>query len=179
MLTVSLFVQSYLHFSPLRAGLTMAPFAIGIAVGSVAVYPLIPRLGRRLILIGLLVNAAGAVALAAVVHQNGTQVGNLALAGPTLIVGLGMAGVFAPLFDVVLAGVSEAESGSASGTLTAMQQLAGSLGVAVITTLFLSAVKHHSGPDAMAISTLAVAALVLVGGALVFLLPQHAQPARG
>jgi EmrB/QacA subfamily drug resistance transporter len=178
MLTVSLFVQNYLHYSPLKAGLTMAPIALGIALGSVGVFPLIPRLGRRLILIGLLVNAGGVLALALVVHQSGPATGSLELIAPTLVIGLGMAGVFAPVFDVILAGVSEQESGSASGALTAIQQLAGALGVAGIATVFLSAVKQHSGPDALAISAVAVAALVLAGCLLVFLLPRQARPAE-
>ncbi|HST84302.1 MAG TPA: MFS transporter [Kineosporiaceae bacterium] len=178
MLTISLFIQSYLHYTPLRAGLTMAPMALGIVVGSLAAYPLIPKLGRRLLLIGLVVDAVAALALAEVVHHFGEQTGNLALFGPTLMIGIGMAGVFAPLFDVILAGVSEAESGSASGTLTAMQQLAGAVGVAGITTVFLALGKHHSGSDAMALSTVVVAALVLLGCALVFLLPKQARSAE-
>jgi EmrB/QacA subfamily drug resistance transporter len=178
MLTISLFVQSYLHYSPLRAGLTMAPLALGIVVGSIAAYPLIAKLGRRLLLIGLLVDAAGVLALAEVVHHYGDRTASLALFGPCLVIGLGMAGVFAPLFDVILAGVSEAESGSASGTLTAMQQLAGAIGVAGVTTVFLSLVQQHSGPDAMAISTAMVAVLILLGCGLVFLLPAQVRPAE-
>jgi MFS family permease len=178
MLTVSLFVQGYLHYTPLRAGLTMAPMALGIVVGSIAAYPLIATLGRRLIMIGLLLDTAGALALAGVVHHYGEQTGNLALFGPTLVIGIGMAGVFAPLFDVILAGVSDEESGSASGSLTAMQQLAGAIGVAGITTVFLSLLERHSGPDAMALSTVVVAGMILVGCALVFLLPERARPAE-
>jgi EmrB/QacA subfamily drug resistance transporter len=173
MLTVSLFVQSYLHYTPIRAGLTLAPMAIGIVVGSLAGYPLIARLGRRLLLIGLPLAAVGALSLAAVVHHYGERTTALAMAGPGLVIGIGMAGVFAPLFDVILAGVSVEETGSASGTLTAMQQFAGALGVAGVTTLFLSLVKRHPGPDAMALSTVAVSGLLVLACALVFLLPKH------
>jgi EmrB/QacA subfamily drug resistance transporter len=172
MLTVSLFVQTYLHYPPLRAGLTMAPLAVGIVLGSFAVVPLIKPLGRRLLLIGLVINATGAVALAQVVHHYGARTSNLALVVPMVVIGFGMAGVFVPLFDLILAGVSEEETGSASGTLTAMQQLAGALGVAGVTTLFLSLVERHSGPDAMALSTVSVAVLILLACALVFLLPR-------
>jgi MFS family permease len=176
MLTLSLFVQGALHYSPLRAGLTMAPMALGIVIGSFAAYPLIPLLGRRLLLIGLLVDAVGALALAEVVHHFGERTGNLELFGPTLVVGIGMAGVFAPLFDVILAGVSDEETGSASGTLTAMQQLAGAIGVAAVTTVFLSLLKQHSGSDAMAISTVVVAAMIVLAAGLVFRLPKSARP---
>ena len=45
--------------------------------------------------------------------------------------------VFAPLFDVVLAGVSDDEIGSASGVLNAVQQFAASIGVALLGSIFL------------------------------------------
>jgi EmrB/QacA subfamily drug resistance transporter len=175
-LTISLFLQGSLHYSPLRTGLTIAPTALGIAVGSVLAFPLIARLGRRLILLGLVVNAIGSLWLAWAVHHFGAGIGNLALFPPMFVAGVGAAGVFAPLFDVILAGVSEEESGSASGTLTAMQQFAGALGVAGITTVFLSLVDDHSGADAMAVSTVVVAGMALAGCGLVFLLPRFARP---
>jgi MFS family permease len=153
----------------------MAPLALGIVLGSFAAYPLIPRLGRRLLLIGLLIDVVGVLVLAEVVHHYGDHTGNLVLFGPTLVIGFGMAGVFAPLFDLILAGVADEESGSASGTLTAMQQLAGAVGVAGVTTVFLSLLERHSGSDAMALSTVVVAGMVLFAGALVFLLPRQAK----
>ena len=50
--------------------------------------------------------------------------------------GIGMGLVMAPFFDIILAGVAPEESGSASGTLNAVQQFAGALGVAALGTLF-------------------------------------------
>jgi EmrB/QacA subfamily drug resistance transporter len=171
MLTVSLFVQSFLHYSPLRAGLTLAPVALGLVVGAIAASPLVLRFGRYLLLVGLFVSALGTLLLAGVVHHYGDGTGNLMLIGPTFVIGVGMGAVVAPLFDIIIAGVSDEESGSASGTLTAMQQVAGAIGVAGVTTLYLSLMKHHSIPDAMAISTLLTTGLLILGCALVFLLP--------
>ena len=56
---------------------------------------------------------------------------------PALVVtGLGHGLLMAPFFDIVLAGVEDHETGSASGALTAVQQLGSALGVAVLGTLF-------------------------------------------
>jgi EmrB/QacA subfamily drug resistance transporter len=176
MLTVSLFLQSYLHYSPLRAGLTLAPIAFGLALGAVAVSSLVARLGRLILFMGLFLTAAGALALALVVHHQGSSTGTLALFGPMLVIGIGMGGVVAPLFDVILTGVGDEESGSASGTLTALQQVAGAVGVAGVTTIYLSLTEGHGVPDAMAISTAVVAVVLLLACALVFVLPRQVAP---
>jgi EmrB/QacA subfamily drug resistance transporter len=176
MLVTSLFVQIHLHYGPLHAGLTLAPVAVGIVVASIAGFQLLAKLGRRLLLIGVCVNIVGLLSLAAVVTHYGRDTTSLTLVAPLFVVGLGMGGVFAPLFDVILAGVADSELGSASGSLSAMQQLAGALGVAAITTLFFQLAEHHSASYAMAVGSIAVAGLGLVAAGLVFLLPRHARP---
>jgi hypothetical protein len=50
--------------------------------------------------------------------------------------------VIAPLFDFILASVTDAEVGSASGVLNAGQQLAGAVGVAVMGTVFFATLSH-------------------------------------
>jgi hypothetical protein len=55
-----------------------------------------------------------------------------------LVAGVGMGAVIAPFFDIALGDVSDDEVGSASGLLNAIQQLGGSIGVAVLTTLFIT-----------------------------------------
>jgi EmrB/QacA subfamily drug resistance transporter len=179
MLTISLYVQGVLHWSPFRAGLTMTPMAIGMVVGAIGAMPFVARLGRRLILAGLFVNSVGALGIAWCVHHYGVQVHLYALAIPILVVGIGMGFVTAPLFDVILAGVSEETSGSASGTLTALQQVAGAIGVAGVTTIYLSLLHRHSAPDSMAIGSVAVAGLLFIGCLLVFALPRKAAEDHG
>ena len=46
--------------------------------------------------------------------------------------------LISPLFDFILASVTDDEAGSASGVLNSVQQLAGAIGVAVIGTVFFS-----------------------------------------
>lgn len=55
-----------------------------------------------------------------------------------LLIGLGMGLMIAPLYNFILAGVDDHEVGSASGFLTAVQQLGSAIGVAVLGTLFIA-----------------------------------------
>ncbi|WP_235619273.1 MFS transporter [Embleya scabrispora] len=176
MLITSLFIQLHLRYGPLEAGLTLAPIAVGIVIASIAGFQVMARLGRNLLLIGVGVHTAGLTALAVVVAHYGSHTTGAALIAPLFVAGIGMGAVFAPLFDVILAGVAEHELGSASGSLSAMQQLAGALGAAGITTLFFQLAEHHTASSAMAVGALAVACLGLLAGGLVFLLPRHARP---
>jgi MFS family permease len=93
----------------------------------------------------------------------------LVLAAPILVLGVGLGGAIAPLFSTVLTGVTPAETGSASGSLGAVQQLAGSAGVATLATLY--AATDHPAAHGLAVTALATAALLAAGVALTFLLP--------
>jgi predicted MFS family arabinose efflux permease len=66
--------------------------------------------------------------------------------------------VFAPLFDVVLAGVSDDEIGSASGVLNAVQQFAASIGVALLGSVFLD--RFAAGHSAASAVTAALVASI-------------------
>ena len=86
-------------------------------------------------------------ALAITVDHTGAGTTAWDLAPSLLVSGIALGCVFGPMFNIILAGVREHEVGSASGTLTAIQQLGNSLGVAVLATLFFSFLDHgHSSP---------------------------------
>jgi len=59
------------------------------------------------------------------------------------VFGIGLGMLVSPLFDFVLTSVTDAETGSASGVLNALQQLAGAVGVAGIGTIFFFALGRH------------------------------------
>ena len=72
------------------------------------------------------------------------------------VVGIGAGMVFGQLFDVILGGVVEAEVGTASGLLNALQQLAFALGIAGVATIFFDVMDAPHLPS----SALGVTALV-------------------
>ncbi|WP_327005559.1 MFS transporter [Dactylosporangium sp. NBC_01737] len=146
-LILSVYLQLGLGFSPLRAGLTQSPWAFGTAVGAVAGHVLSARFGgRRLLVGGTAVLAAGVVALLVTLTTTDGPVSSVALLPSLLVLGIGMGCSMAPYFDIVLASVDEHEVGSASGTLTAAQQVGGAIGVATLGTAFFAwAQPQHLG----------------------------------
>jgi fucose permease len=93
-----------------------------------------------------------------------------------LVVGLGMGASFSTIFEVALGDVTHAEAGSASGSLSAVQQLATAIGSALVTTVFFDVLQSRAGDEAMMVSVLVVAAVVIVCLELVWLLPRAAPP---
>ncbi|MFG1706760.1 MFS transporter [Nonomuraea sp. M3C6] len=177
-LVFTLYAQLGLGFTPLQAGLTGLPQAIGGVIGfGLAMSGLQNRLGRGLVQIGTAVMAAGAAVLALTIHWAGLDVGGWQLAPGLALVGIGMGLTMAPFFDIVLAGVEPHESGSASGTLTAIQQLGGALGTAVLGTLFFNLLaRQWSFGSAMQVTVWVEVGLLALTFALSYLLPRRARP---
>ncbi|MFJ1602831.1 MFS transporter [Streptomyces sp. NPDC088253] len=170
---VSLFLQQGLGRSPTGAALGLIPLSAGIVVASIACYRLIGRLGRRLVLLGLLITLAGTGHLLALVATSGTDTGGWALVPPLLIVGLGMGTCFGSLYDVTVGDIAPAEAGSAGGSLGAVQQLANALGAAAVTSVYFRTGGGEA--HATAVSLTVVAAVTLLCVPLVRLLPLKAQ----
>jgi MFS family permease len=172
MLVLSLYAQYGLGYSALGAGLVVTPVAAGNVAGALAAMRLAPRIGgRATIQVSLAVAVAGLAGIAFLAAAFSAPPGGLALALPVLALGLGLGGIIAPLFSTILAGITQAETGSASGSLGAIQQLAGSVGVAAIATLYAASPPAARG---LAVTALATAGLLGAGAALTLLLP----PAR-
>ncbi|MFF4621091.1 DHA2 family efflux MFS transporter permease subunit [Nonomuraea jabiensis] len=177
-LVFNLYTQLGLGFTPLEAGLTGLPQALGGVVGfGLAMSGLQEKLGRGLLQIGTGVMAVGAAALALTIHLAGVDVSGWQLAPSLAFVGIGMGLTMAPFFDIVLAGVEPHESGSASGTLTAIQQLGGALGTAVLGTLFFNLLaRQWSFGSSMQVTVWVEVGLLALTFALSYLLPRKARP---
>jgi len=136
-LTFGLFLQIGLGFSPIRAALTGLPTAIGIGLTMATLgQTVIPRLGRRALLLGCAVMAVGLTITTWMFHHYGLALHSWQLIPGLLIVGIGMGHIFASLYAAVLNGVDPSHAGAASGTLNAVQQVGGAIGIAVIGVIF-------------------------------------------
>ncbi|MFI0407734.1 MFS transporter [Actinomadura sp. 3N508] len=134
-LVLSLFFQMGLGFSPLKAGLSQIPWSVGTVLGFGLVQA-VQRFGRRVIHAGALIMAAGIAGFHATLLHAGIDVTPWHLVPALTLTGLGMGLLMGPFFDTALAGVEPEETGSAGGTLTAVQQLGAALGAAVLGTIF-------------------------------------------
>ncbi|HUR73236.1 MAG TPA: MFS transporter [Sporichthya sp.] len=140
-LVFTLYQQVGLGWSPLKSALASSPMAVGMVIGFIAAgVGLAEKYGRLLIHLGLGAMIAGIGVLMFTIWAAGTDVTPWELIPALGLVGLGMGHAMAPMFDIILAGVEPRETGSAGGTLTAVQQLGGSLGIAILGTVFFSAV---------------------------------------
>jgi EmrB/QacA subfamily drug resistance transporter len=174
LLCVSLFGQLGEGWSPIHAGLTLTPMVIGIVIGMTVSFALVARLGRHLLHIGILMIAAG-TALVALVLTGAHSASTWDLVPGLLLAGAGAGTSFAQLFGFVLNSVTMEEVGSASGVLEATQQLSTSLGVAVLGTIFFSALGHHLPTDALQITAWACLAPLAGAFLFVFRLPMHSR----
>jgi EmrB/QacA subfamily drug resistance transporter len=171
---ISLFYQLQLGLTSFQASLGLSPLMVGIIVASFVARPLIPKLGRRLVIAGLLVTLAGAVGVFATVLVVGGDVNAFWLIPSIFVLGAGMGASFSSIYDVAIGDVAEAEAGSASGSLSAVQQLAAAIGSAVVTTVYFGQAAAHGGVHAVTASVVVVGAIVVLCLGVVRLLPERA-----
>ena len=176
---ISLFYQTALGLTAAAASIALSPLMAGIIVSSVVGRPLVAKLGRVLVIIGLGITLAGAVGLWATVLAEGTAVTVWAIAPSVFVLGTGMGACFSSIYDVAIGDVAPDEAGSASGALSAVQQLAAAIGSAVVTTVYFTQRTHHGAAHAMTISVAVVGAIALACLGLVWLLPKAAPSEPG
>ena len=126
-----------------------------------------------------MVSGIGAVVLIAAIDGAGGSLSTLDLVPGLLIGGLGLGLVVAPMFDIILAAVSDAETGSASGVLNAVQQFAGAAGVAVFGTVFFTVLDGQGFSAAVERTLWIQAGLTVAMLALSPLLPRWAREPAG
>jgi hypothetical protein len=123
----------------MKAGIAFLPMTVLLFATSRLAPKLIARLGGwRLMLVGMLPVMAGMAWLSQVSTSSTYWSGVL---GPELLIGAGMGVVFVPLTTASLAGVRPEDSGAASSMVNVMQQLGGSVGLAVLVAVFGTATR--------------------------------------
>jgi EmrB/QacA subfamily drug resistance transporter len=147
------FVQDILGFSPLQAGLAFVPMTAALFAVSRSAPRLLGRFPPKVLMVaGLLPVVAGMAWLAQISTATRYLPGVL---GPMLLLGIGMGVVFVPLTMASLAGVRPGDSGAASSMVNVTQQVGGSLGLAILVTVYGTASRSAargggSGPAALA-----------------------------
>jgi MFS family permease len=136
--TLTLHLQQGLGDSPLRAGLTFAPYAVGFAITSLTVPALAPAIGRRLAPAGLALSALGYAGLGLV--TGGGDWSDAEALPLLLLAGAGFGAGYSQVITRSLAGVAPAQAHDASGLFNTINMLGFALGVATLGSAFLSAV---------------------------------------
>ena len=140
-LFLTFYLQETLHYSALGTGVAFLPFAVGIVVGAGLSAQLLTRVGPRLLMVsGLVLAAVGMVMLTRI----GVDTGYWSHVFPAeLVISFGMGVVFGPMTNTALVGVADHDAGVASALVNTAQQVGGSLGTALLNTIFISAVSSY------------------------------------
>ena len=128
------FLQNLLGYSPLKTGVAFLPLtAVLFAASTLSARVLVERVGSRALIAGGVTLSTGGLLWLTQLSETSNY---LSLLGPLLLFGLGNGIAFVPLTTAALNGVAPEDSGAASGLVNVMQQLGGSLGLAVLVTVF-------------------------------------------
>jgi EmrB/QacA subfamily drug resistance transporter len=163
---LSQFLQNVLHNTPLQAGEKLLVWTGATMIVSPLAGVFSERYGSRPFLVaglGLQATALAWLASLAAVDQSYAS-----MIAPFVLAGAGMALVFAPAANAVLASVHTDQAGQASGATNAIRELGGVLGIAILATVFTSHGSYAS-PQAFVnglVPAMWIGAGVLAAGAL-------------
>jgi EmrB/QacA subfamily drug resistance transporter len=153
-LFLTYYLQQNLGYSPVTTGLAFLPMVAGIVISSTtANIKLLARTGARpLVPTGMVLGAAGMLYLTGL----GPHSAYVTHVLPALIVmGFGFGLIFAPSLATATLGVDARDAGVASAMVNTSQQVGGSIGTALLSTLAVTATNHmlagvHPTPALMA-----------------------------
>jgi len=132
-LPFTIYLQSVLGFSALKAGLAMAPASLISLFVAPGAGRLTDRIGGKYILMtGLLLFSGGMGWLALIAHPTSSWQSFLP---PLIVAGFGMGCVFAPLITVAMRNVQPQLAGAASGVLNTVRQVGLVIGTATVGAL--------------------------------------------
>ena len=145
---LGVYLQEVLQFSALKAGFAFLPFTAGIIVFAGIASQLLPKVGPKPLMVpGLIAAGVGLLMLTRITPDTAY----LTHVVPSLLImSSGMALVFIPLTSTSLHAVSSHDTGVASAMVNTSQQIGGSLGTALLSTVALTAAGNYRTENAIA-----------------------------
>lgn len=142
--------QVVLGYSPLRTGLAFLPLNIAVVASSYGLGSrLMGRVSARAMVTPALVVAATGLALLTQLEPGS---GYLTLILPAeILVGAGVGCIFTPSIGVATSGIDPRQAGIAAATANTAMQVGGSIGIAVLNTVAVSAADGFAGTPVEAI----------------------------
>ena len=164
---LSQFLQNVMHNTPLQAGVKLLVWTGAVMIVAPVAGFMSERYGSRMFMVAGL--GLQAIALGWMAATASVDVSYATWVIPFALAGSGMALVFAPSANAVLASVRTAQTGQASGATNAIRELGGVLGIAILATVFTSHGNYASAQAFVSGMTPAiwVGAGVLAAGALI------------
>ncbi|MFE9577294.1 MFS transporter [Nocardia sp. NPDC006044] len=167
-LFLTYYLQNMLGFTPLMTGVAFLPMIVSVMVGAVVSGAvLLPRTGPRpLVPVGCVLAAIG-MAILTGIHADSSYAG--AVLPALLVTGIGFGLIFGPVQNAATSGVHPHDAGVAAALVTTAQQIGGSLGTAVFSSLATTAIANYlADRPATAAQPATIAEATLSGYHLVF-----------
>jgi EmrB/QacA subfamily drug resistance transporter len=165
-LPLTLYLQTQLGFSPLKAGLTMAPSSLVSGLVAPFAGRLADRGGKYLLMCGLALYAIGLVIIVAVA---GPASHWYDLVPGFLVAGLGVGCTMSPMQTIATRNVDPRLAGAASGVLNTFRQTGSALGSAVVLAVLENRLAAGHGYVGALRYAIAVPVIALLIGALLSL----------
>ncbi|MEV5839718.1 MFS transporter [Nocardia sp. NPDC052112] len=153
-LFLTYYMQLSMGYSPIKTGLAFLPMVAGMVASSTTVPSLLlPKVGPKLVVAGGFLVAAVGMAWLTQISLDSGYVANILPA--LVLMGLGLGGAMSTAFQGATAGVHHEDAGVASAMINTSQQVGGSIGTALLSTIAASAAtdylsSHTPGPLAVA-----------------------------
>ncbi|MFD1275673.1 MFS transporter [Streptomyces kaempferi] len=141
-LFLTYYLQQNLGYSAMKTGFAFLPMIVASSSASaVAANVLVPRIGPKPVVpLGMAIAAASLVWMTAL-DMNSEYVTQVV---PQLVlVGVGLGAIVAPAMSLATSGVAAADAGAASAAVNTVQQVGGSIGVALLSTMASDAVTDY------------------------------------
>src|SRR5262250_4034724 len=133
---ITLYFQFVRGYAPLSTGVRLLPVAVAVGAGSVAGTQLAVRAGTKLIVTTGLVAVAGFYAWVAATTSTTLSYG--IIAAQMVVYGLGLGLTSASATESIMGAISRAKAGVGSAVNDSTRLIGGTLGVAVIGSVYLS-----------------------------------------
>ena len=157
-LFLTYFMQQNLGLSPLKTGLGFLPMTVMIVLTATTVQTrILPRTGAKpLVVAGM---AIGAVAMLMFSRLTADAAYASHVLPGLVLTGLAMGLIFAPAFSTATLGVRSSDAGIASAMVNTSQQVGGSIGTALLSTIFASAAASFASAHGHAANVAAQATI--------------------
>jgi EmrB/QacA subfamily drug resistance transporter len=141
-LFLTYYMQEDLGFSPIKTGLAFLPLTVALVLTSTTVQTkVLHRTGAKpLVAVGM---TLGLIAMLLLTRLSPGAGYTSHVLPSLLIIGLGMGCIFAPAYNTATLGVDGSEAGVASAMVNTSQQVGGSIGTALLSTIFASGVAAY------------------------------------
>lgn len=141
MFEFSSLTQRGMHYSGLGSGLAIVLFALTFVITSIYLHHITRKLGKHTMLVGAISQLLALAVLSTELMVEGSQVEQWQMQIALVLMGASQAIMFGPLINTVMSQIPSWAAGLSGGLFSTVQQLALSLGVAVLGSLYFALSK--------------------------------------